>query len=92
MDELLQKYLWIYLVAVSVVAFISYGIDKSKAKRNKWRIPEKFLLGISLVGGFVGSFLAMQTFRHKTKHWYFYAVVIISTALWGFLLFKLYTA
>lgn len=92
MIELLQKYLWIYLVAVSIISFISYGIDKIKAKRNKWRIPEKFLLGLSLIGGFAGSFIGMQTFRHKTKHWYFYAVIIISVALWGVLLFKLYTA
>ena len=92
MIEFLQKYIWIYLLTVSFIAFISYGIDKSKAKSNKWRIPEKFLLGISLIGGFVGSFLAMQTFRHKTKHWYFYAVIVISVVLWGFALFKLYTA
>ena len=59
------------LAAISLIAFILYGADKSKAKRGAWRIPEKVLLGFSLLGGAVGGLLGMLLFRHKTKHWYF---------------------
>ena len=47
------------------------GIDKSKAKRHAWRIPEKILFGVSFLGGSIGTWLGMYLFRHKTKHWYF---------------------
>lgn len=63
-----MKFLWIYLVIVNVVSFIMYGVDKAKAKLNKWRIPEATLLGISFIGGSLGAFAGMQLFRHKTKH------------------------
>ena len=67
----------IYLSAVSVIAFFAYAVDKGKAKRGKWRISEKALLVSSFIGGAVGGFLAMQLFRHKTKHWYFNVVNIL---------------
>ncbi|MBQ9704553.1 MAG: DUF1294 domain-containing protein [Clostridia bacterium] len=63
--------------ALSLVTFFMYGIDKFKAQRGKWRISEKALLISSFIGGAVGGFLAMQLFRHKTKHWYFNVVNII---------------
>lgn len=63
--------LWIYLVIVNVLAFALYGIDKYKAKAGAWRIPEKTLLGIAVLGGSVGAIAGMKTFHHKTKHWYF---------------------
>ena len=47
------------------------GIDKSKAKRGAWRIPEKTLFLLSIIGGSVGTWLGMYAFHHKTKHWYF---------------------
>lgn len=47
------------------------GIDKLKAKKNRWRIPEKTLFILSLIGGSIGSWSGMYVFRHKTKHWYF---------------------
>lgn len=47
------------------------GIDKEKAKRKAWRIPEKTFFLVSFLGGSLGSFLGMRVFRHKTKHWYF---------------------
>ena len=64
----------IALAAVSVIAFILYGADKSRARRGTWRIPEKVLLGFSFFGGAVGGVLGMLVFRHKTRHWYFWAV------------------
>ncbi|WP_443712932.1 DUF1294 domain-containing protein [Ruminococcus sp.] len=86
MDTL--KYIIIYLAAMSVVTFTLFGVDKHKAKAHKWRIPEKALLGLSLLGGFAGGFLGMEFFRHKTKHWYFYAVVIVSLVLWVGVIYK----
>ena len=72
---------WQILVIIfgilSVITFFMYGIDKFKAQRGKWRISEKALLISSFIGGAVGGFLAMQLFRHKTKHWYFNVVNIL---------------
>lgn len=78
------KFLIIYLGAilfVSVIAFFTYRDDKSRAKRGAWRIKESVLLGLGLLGGAVGALLAMKIFRHKTKHWYFWAVNIIAVCL-----------
>ena len=63
----------IYLFLVSFIAFFLYLSDKKKAEKGKWRVPEKVLLGIALLGGAFGSYPAMLIFRHKTKgeHWYF---------------------
>ena len=61
----------IYTAVVSCIGFFSMGIDKRKAKRDAWRIPEKTLLGLALIGGGAGVWLGMEVFRHKTKHWYF---------------------
>jgi len=65
------------LAALSLVAFMLYFADKQKAKRGRWRIPEKVLLGIGFIGGAVGALVAMQLFRHKTKHYYFYLINIL---------------
>ncbi len=62
----------IYVCVVNVVAFFLYGLDKEKAKRHLWRIPEATLLGVALLGGSIGAFLGMQIFRHKTKKAKFY--------------------
>ena len=70
MPPVTQYLLW-YLAAVNVVTFTVYGIDKSKARRGAWRIPEKTLFLLPLLGGSVGALLGMKVFRHKTKHWYF---------------------
>ena len=70
MPAVTQYLLW-YLATVNVVTFTVYGIDKSKARRGAWRIPEKTLFLLPLLGGSVGALLGMKVFRHKTKHWYF---------------------
>ena len=70
--------IWIYLFVINIVGFFAMGIDKAKAKVKAWRIPEKTLLGIAVAGGGLGVWLGMETFRHKTKHWYFkYGVPVI---------------
>lgn len=66
-----MRELYIYLAVVNVIAFVLYGLDKYKAKTGAWRIPEKTLLGIAVIGGSVGALAGMNFFRHKTRHWYF---------------------
>lgn len=56
---------------MSVLGFAVMGIDKSKAKKGRWRIKEAVLFAFAILGGAVGSTLGMYIFRHKTKHWYF---------------------
>ena len=73
--------LLIYIVCMNVCAFVLYGEDKRRAKRRKWRIPEKLLLLCGVCGGAAGALLGMEVFRHKTKHWYFYVVNIMALLL-----------
>lgn len=63
--------LLVWLAAVNVVTFAVYGIDKAKAKRGAWRVPERTLFLLPLLGGSLGALLGMKVFHHKTKHWYF---------------------
>lgn len=60
-----------YLVIVNALGLAVMGLDKKKAIRNEWRIPEKTLFLISAIGGSIGTLVGMYLFRHKTKHWYF---------------------
>ena len=60
--------LLIYLAIINVFTFFVYGIDKWKAKRAKWRIPESTLLGMATLGGSIGAWLGMKTWHHKTLH------------------------
>lgn len=56
---------------MNVIGFAIMGYDKSRAKRHAWRVPEKRLFLISIMGGSLGTLCGMYFFRHKTKHWYF---------------------
>ena len=86
----LQKILIIYLIAINVVTFIVYGIDKMKAKRSKWRIPEATLLGLAVIGGSVGAWLSMKVWHHKTLHKKFkYGIPLILIAQIALLIFWL---
>ena len=62
------------LLIWNVMIFIIYGIDKFKARRGAWRIPEKILLTIALVCGGFGAWFAGIAFHHKTRKWYFKTV------------------
>ena len=92
----MKKELWLllglYLLAVNLAAFLLMGIDKRKAKKDAWRIPEKTLFLPVILGGSLGGILGMRTFRHKTKHWYFRfgfpAILVLQLVLAGFLLGK----
>lgn len=78
--ELLKAHgavLLMIFLAVNILAFILYGIDKKRAKKNQWRISERTLLLVGFCGGAVGALAGMKIFRHKTRHWYFWAVNIL---------------
>lgn len=58
----------ILVLIINVAAFLVYGIDKRRARRHKWRIPESVLLALAALGGGLGAFAGMRTFHHKTNH------------------------
>jgi len=80
--------LLIYLAVINVAGFLLMGIDKLRAKKQVWRVPEKTLFLIAVIGGSIGTNVGMYVFRHKTKHWYFVIgmpvilIVQIALAVW----------
>ena len=79
-----------YLVVMSLIGFAMMGIDKQKARKRVWRIPEKVLLGVAFTGGGIGSFLGMYAFRHKTRHTKFVVLLPIAAVLYVFVLYQMY--
>lgn len=70
----MEKIYWVLLgtgLIINILGYIIMGIDKKRAKKGLYRVPEKTLFLIALFGGSIGSILGMHHFRHKTKHWYF---------------------
>ena len=57
-----------YLIIINAISFILMLVDKYKAKKNLWRIPEATLMGFAAAGGSVGALAGMYLVRHKTKH------------------------
>lgn len=88
------KIIIIYAVIINITGLFSMLIDKRRAIKNKWRIPEKTLFLIAVIGGSVGSIAGMRLFRHKTKHWYFAygmpAILIVQIVIISLLLGKYY--
>lgn len=78
-----------YLLAINAVTFIVYGIDKYKAKKAKWCIPEATLLLLAVLGGSVGAWVGMKVWHHKTMHKKFKygipAILLIQIALMAYL-------
>lgn len=62
-----MKILLVYLAVINILAFAVYGIDKNKAEKHKWRIPEAVLITLAVLGGTVGAFAGMLVFHHKTN-------------------------
>lgn len=58
----------IYLLIINALSFLLMLIDKQKAKKDRWRIPEKTLMAVAILGGSLGGIAGMKLFRHKTKH------------------------
>ena len=65
-------YISVYLFVINLAGFVSMAVDKSKARRNKWRIPESTLFLFAIFGGSIGCLLGMRVFRHKTQKPKFY--------------------
>ena len=63
-----MKFIFVYIVFTNILLFTLMSIDKQKAKLRQWRISEKTLFILALIGGSIGGILGMYTFRHKTKH------------------------
>jgi uncharacterized membrane protein YsdA (DUF1294 family) len=72
----------LYLLVAGILTFIMFGIDKYKAKKAKWRIPESSLILSCMIGGAFGGFLGMHLFHHKTRHMKFRIMVPLSVLLW----------
>ena len=70
MPSLPAAALW-YLLAVNLAALCVFGLDKRRARRDEWRIPEKTLFLLALAGGSIGALAGMCIFHHKTRKWYF---------------------
>lgn len=85
----LPDWLGVYLLIVNVAAFAVYGADKLRAKQGRWRVPEKTLFLLAIIGGSVGALLGMWCFHHKTRHWYFRygipVILVVQLALAGWL-------
>ena len=76
----MHQYSMYYLFAINIVSFFLYGIDKYKAKKNKWRISEATLLMMAVIGGSIGAWVGMRLWHHKTMHKKFkYGIPIIIT-------------
>ena len=67
----MTKLILIYLLIVNALGFLLMLVDKRKAQKNLWRIPEATLFLMAAIGGSIGSLAGMYKFRHKTKHWQF---------------------
>ena len=64
----MHQYSMYYLFAINIVSFFLYGIDKYKAKKNKWRISEASLLLMAVIGGSIGAWVGMRIWHLKTMH------------------------
>lgn len=84
-----QYIILIYLIGMNLAGLFLMGLDKRRARRHMWRIPEKTLFLVSLAGGSAGALCGMYMFRHKTKHWYFVigfpAILLFQIILGGWL-------
>lgn len=81
-----------WLLVINLATFAVYGADKRRARRGAWRVPERTLLLLPLLGGSIGALLGMRVFHHKTKHWYFVwgvpAILLAQLALAVWLLYR----
>ncbi len=75
-----------YLISINILLFLLFGIDKHKAKKNKWRISESTLLIIGLIGAPIGGILGIKVWKHKTKKKYFMITYILTLLVYSYLI------
>ena len=90
MDKIVQYIITGYFAIMSIIGFTLMGIDKSRAVKRKWRIPERTLLIVAMIGGGIGSFLGMYSFRHKTKHTRFVILLPLSAIIYVLCLLRVF--
>lgn len=76
----------LYFIVINLLTFLLYGLDKYKAIRREWRIPERALLLMAFVGGAFGALSAMRIFRHKTRKGRFRLMIPLFCLLWGYVI------
>ena len=86
MNQYLDKSIALWVIFMSVIAFLLYGLDKYRAIHHRWRIPEQTLILAALAGGAPGALLGMRMFHHKTRKWKFRILVPLATIAWMTLL------
>ena len=80
-----------YFITVNVLGLVLFGIDKWKAKHDKWRISEATLLSVTIIGGSIGAWVGMKVWHHKTMHKKFkYGIPLVMVLQSALLLFTLY--
>ena len=92
MSDTIRWILFVYLFLMNLIGFLSMLIDKRRARKNVWRIRERTLFLLAILGGSIGSLSGMYVFRHKTRHWYFVLgmplILIFQVSLTFFLLIQ----
>lgn len=85
MQKTLMTAVFLWIAVISLITFVVCGVDKYAAQHQKRRVSEKTLFLLAAIGGSVGLYLGIFTFRHKTKHWYFVvgvpAIILVQAAL-----------
>lgn len=88
-----MKYFILYLLLINAAAFLLMLIDKQKARKNRWRIPENTLMLSAILGGSIGALAGMYAFRHKTKHLKFTlgipAILVVQLLISGYLAYTI---
>jgi uncharacterized membrane protein YsdA (DUF1294 family) len=82
--------LYKYMIIINIISFIIYAIDKRLAIKKRTRVPEAILLFLSIIGGSLGSLIAMYLVHHKTKKWYFVLINLGLTILYSYIIIKRY--
>lgn len=90
MEQLITNVITGYLIIMNIAGFAVMGIDKRKAVKRAFRIPEKTLLLTAFLGGGIGAMLGMFAFRHKTRHMKFVILLPLAAGVYLFVILKLY--
>ena len=85
-----ETWFLLWMAALSFISFLLFDLDKRRAVRGAWRIPERTLLLSAFLGGAPGALLGMHFFRHKTQKWKFRILVPLALLLWGWIAYQVF--